>query len=769
MDHLIKAKEAAENAARVAEIQQVIASPSVTHRTGRQRTLPSEGHASLAPVPAPQTIPRSLMAGAPEGDVSQRGLSPPLAQSLMVMNVTNIPQPHERALRADLSLPALQGRMEILDSAKRSAAVVQTMPHLQNAMDSESEDELLHHLERCANAVAQLSSQIEWATHRWQAGQRYKRHGLTPAFHATHKAMKKLWAFEADLDLCQDSDSGSSPDVGMGERRPNTRLPRRGATTRTATTTTTTTTTMGKRPASDAALAECTATDGRRKFMQSRSRSRSWTRDYRLQRSRRYGSWSRSHSISRSPWRHGTEYQDRRIAQAGLASASAVGIFAHRSRSRGRATSRRRSRSQVRTGSPIAAAGLGSAALAGLYEKKKVEQEAKEAAMVEELDDLSKRMRSRSRGRCDSAPYVVDRRNIYERAYDGDPPYRIEYYSRDDEPNGFYCRTIRRVNSARGSLDQRKRSSSQSSNEAIDADADAEREVHWRYQVDTHFIRDRSESNERIQDDDCWPAMAASAGARPPMDDGRTQSTRLLPGLTTTTTSTSWKQDGAGLIALDLAHHADPALEEELSRRERDLRKFEVVHAGSAAANAAGIYKKDGSISWRRATSRGRSDSRVRAGISVVNTGPGVRSSSLLHGLRRTRMTETAAVPEVNVWNEAPSEPDASLRASSDLHPLVSSYDVKEAILELNVMPYPPSPQSEDSENQNPIKSRTRMFSQTSPVAHIPGSGSQASHWPMEDAETFGDEHWKTTNPQDTQGDFSAVNELLRDWTKLDT
>lgn len=72
------------------------------------------------------------------------------------------------------------------------------------AINEDGEDELLRHLERCAEAVGQLSTQIEQVTQRWQARKRYKRHDLSPAFHDALKAMKKLWAFEVDLDVDED-------------------------------------------------------------------------------------------------------------------------------------------------------------------------------------------------------------------------------------------------------------------------------------------------------------------------------------------------------------------------------------------------------------------------------------------------------------------------------------------------------------------------------------------------------------------------------------
>jgi hypothetical protein len=91
------------------------------------------------------------------------------------------------------------------------------------------------------------------------------------------------------------------------------------------------------------------------------------------------------------------EHRNRRIAQAGLASAAAAGIW-DRVRSRSRPAGSR-SKSRVRTGVPIAAAGLGGAALAGLYEKNKANKEAKKDAIIEDELDRGRRRSSRSRSR----------------------------------------------------------------------------------------------------------------------------------------------------------------------------------------------------------------------------------------------------------------------------------------------------------------------------------------------------------------------------------
>ncbi|KAK4887912.1 hypothetical protein LTR28_003192, partial [Elasticomyces elasticus] len=81
------------------------------------------------------------------------------------------------------------------------------------------------------------------------------------------------------------------------------------------------------------------------------------------------------------------EQRNRRIAQAGLASAAAAGIWDRvRSRSRG---GKSRERSRIRTGVPIAAAGLGGAALAGLYERNKGNKEARAEQIKIEIENTA--------------------------------------------------------------------------------------------------------------------------------------------------------------------------------------------------------------------------------------------------------------------------------------------------------------------------------------------------------------------------------------------
>lgn len=149
------------------------------------------------------------------------------------------------------------------------------------------------------------------------------------------------------------------------------------------------------------------------------------------------------------------DHRNRRIAQAGLASAAAAGIWEKvRSRSRG---GRERSKSRIRTGVPIAAAGLGGAALAGLYEKNKANKEAKKGAIIEDELGRGRRRHSRSRSRRKSppAPYVEDA----EESIDGNglPARDLDdrAYHSDEEP-GLYRR---RGGSSGSSPDTRRRRS----------------------------------------------------------------------------------------------------------------------------------------------------------------------------------------------------------------------------------------------------------------------------------------------------------------------
>ncbi|KAK3672152.1 hypothetical protein LTR78_007905 [Recurvomyces mirabilis] len=158
------------------------------------------------------------------------------------------------------------------------------------------------------------------------------------------------------------------------------------------------------------------------------------------------------------------EHRNRRIAQAGLASAAAAGLWERvRSKSRG---GKDRSKSRVRQSIPIVATGLGGAALAGLYEKNKASKEAKKAAIIdEEIGGRGRRARSRSRSRSVPAPHYADDKHVDDRrgmiAYGDEPIYPDErrgYYS-DEEP-ASYNRRHRGGSDSGSSPDTRRRSRS---------------------------------------------------------------------------------------------------------------------------------------------------------------------------------------------------------------------------------------------------------------------------------------------------------------------
>ncbi len=111
---------------------------------------------------------------------------------------------------------------------------------------------------------------------------------------------------------------------------------------------------------------------------------------------RRSRSRTRRHSVSgASDSAQDPAHRNKRIAEAGVAGAAIAGLVDHaRSNSRG---GRSRSRSRVRKGIPVVAAGLGSAAIAGLYENRKAKNEEKETRREERAERRKSRSRSRSR------------------------------------------------------------------------------------------------------------------------------------------------------------------------------------------------------------------------------------------------------------------------------------------------------------------------------------------------------------------------------------
>ncbi|EXJ88703.1 hypothetical protein A1O1_05635 [Capronia coronata CBS 617.96] len=135
------------------------------------------------------------------------------------------------------------------------------------------------------------------------------------------------------------------------------------------------------------------------------------------------------------------KHRNKRIAEAGAAGAVVAGLI-DRARSKSRARDgKERSRSRIRQALPIVAAGLGSAALAGLYEKNKAKKEAEEIAKEQ------RRARSRSRSRAKSDGYYDGPRDaalsdpgLIE--YGTGPMYGNnfgpDYYGRPPPPEGYY-------------------------------------------------------------------------------------------------------------------------------------------------------------------------------------------------------------------------------------------------------------------------------------------------------------------------------------------
>lgn len=158
-------------------------------------------------------------------------------------------------------------------------------------------------------------------------------------------------------------------------------------------------------------------------------------------------------------------HRNRRIAQAGLASAAAAGIWEKvRSKSKG-AKDRNRSKSRVREAVPVVGAGLGGAALAGLWEKNKANKEAKKDRVIENELGRGRHRRSRSRGRSVPNPIHEERsnvntRDVLARGDDSVHGHDRGYYS-DEEAPGVYNRS-RGAGSAGSSPDNRRRRSSRS-------------------------------------------------------------------------------------------------------------------------------------------------------------------------------------------------------------------------------------------------------------------------------------------------------------------
>lgn len=160
------------------------------------------------------------------------------------------------------------------------------------------------------------------------------------------------------------------------------------------------------------------------------------------------------------------QHRNRRIAQAGLATAAAAAVVERvRSKSRG---GRHKDQSRFHQGVPIVAAGLGGAALAGLYEKNKANKEAKRDAIIQ--DEMNRGRRgSRSRSRSLGPNARFDDQGY---GYGNDPVYRDaprDVYSDEDQPGQYR----RRGGSAGSSPDNRYRRRSRSRNDRGMAEAGA--------------------------------------------------------------------------------------------------------------------------------------------------------------------------------------------------------------------------------------------------------------------------------------------------------
>ena len=137
-------------------------------------------------------------------------------------------------------------------------------------------------------------------------------------------------------------------------------------------------------------------------------------------------------------------HRNKKIAQAGLAGAAVAGLVERaRSKSRG-AGKRERSKSRIRQGIPIAATALGSAAIAGMYERNQAGKKDKEARREERAARRSARSRSRSQGfeASREGPLPGDPGLI---EYGHDPVYNPsgvpDYYHRPASQQGYYNNT----------------------------------------------------------------------------------------------------------------------------------------------------------------------------------------------------------------------------------------------------------------------------------------------------------------------------------------
>ncbi|RMD41613.1 hypothetical protein DV735_g3525, partial [Chaetothyriales sp. CBS 134920] len=137
------------------------------------------------------------------------------------------------------------------------------------------------------------------------------------------------------------------------------------------------------------------------------------------------------------------QHRNLRIAEAGAAGAAVTALIDH-ARSNGRS----RSRSRIRQAVPVVAAGLGSAAIAGLYEKKKANKEA-EAIAHEQRRARRRASRSRSRARSEYSDYPREHAAHPMIEYGEGPMYGNNYgreyypgsdlYGRQPPPEPYYA------------------------------------------------------------------------------------------------------------------------------------------------------------------------------------------------------------------------------------------------------------------------------------------------------------------------------------------
>ena len=141
-------------------------------------------------------------------------------------------------------------------------------------------------------------------------------------------------------------------------------------------------------------------------------------------------------------------HRNKRIAEAGAAGAVVAGLL-EGARARSQARKGERSRSRLRQGLEVAAAGLGSAAIAGFYEKNKAKKETEAAEKAGKAARREARSRSRSRSRPGrNDPYYDGSRNASMNdpgliEYGNGPMYgnipQADYYGRPAQQENYYA------------------------------------------------------------------------------------------------------------------------------------------------------------------------------------------------------------------------------------------------------------------------------------------------------------------------------------------